>query len=346
MSEEPSITQEEVTYHLYEDELKKSRTLSDAELLQNGAEYRKGVLTPTKQQLENLKQSGVKRHTEFAMADAANDARKILFNEQEAEVFAPMSEVIAHREKLEEFRAVIQTALRPYEGIFFGEVPLRSPNDPPKFGKQLDKEWKIESKYDGIEAVTFFDLKYTPDQYGDRLDTVNMTLNSKDALSRYRGKILSPGFTFTYEAGQLSKIRTLHESAGLHYMMSNVSTGRNIFAESESYRYEDMWPNGAPTTPLEKFAQLCSFGDFYEGSIEIDLSSDKPGIRFMRGYNHEGYIKGLEVSTEYTYDTKADKFLLTLNKNSDPERTPIELSKEDFLMLIKAPLELIPTMEY
>lgn len=226
-------------------------------------------------------------------------------------------------------------------------------------GKSQHLKWFMKSPKDGQDVNYFFDLVYTPDGYGNRLDSVNVGFPDpyeyglspeKYQNQLLKGRRVAPGFAFEFEGGRLSAIKQLYPEAGLGKYFNNLDQGDDFFTPRKTNRA--YWPASETPfnekSPLQKYYALGSVAakrhNRHNLFPEIDLSDSGPMIRLKRADYEIRREKGVDPSpVEYEFEPESDSFVLA--KNTTGEDIDIKIfSKTDFLEIVRALHELLPKM--
>lgn len=182
------------------DHYNRTRTLSDAELVQGGAEYYRDILCPTPEQIEDIENTHESKEKQVG--------ELVLYSVSEALSQETTASFTNRETNLSNLHSAVSRVLEPYNGLFYDELPLTSQNKRNWRGKLKEKEravapWSVTRITNGYEVEYAFSLKYLPGESVNSLTSVDLSMFSGEHNSR---------LILHYNHGQLEKLILLRSS--------------------------------------------------------------------------------------------------------------------------------------
>lgn len=311
MHEKPNIPQEQIDHELA------TRTLSDAELIQDGAAFQNGVLKITDEQYEDLAQKG----------DTAQKLGVlVLHSPMEEEADTPSDVLEKEAMNIKNLQDEITEVLAPYVGLFADKIPAPADNPRTWRGKlknesQAVPEWQTERIVGNSEVTYDFSVRYKPGEKHNDIEDVSIDIMPKGMDKHYKEPLtLRLGYSDT----QIGLIEL--NKWNIHNQFTE-----DIFGVEEDDKGSYRWGN-----PFGGF--LDAVGEL--GDVQIKLDNTIPTILVSSRFTSD---------CEYRYNPETDNFILIGDRefgfSRDAKERPETISKDEFLRIVQGSLQLIPTIE-
>jgi hypothetical protein len=300
-----------------------TRDISNSELLRSGAKYENGALVLTDEQLENIA-NNQEDFFELPIVKVVSDA----ISDIEDSMSAPIESVVSDAENKARLSLDVSNMLVPYSSMFSDKIPPADTNERSLFGKlktqpKFVPEWTAK-RTTGNSDVTFkFTLKYIPGEEDNTVDAayIEMTNNPDNV---YADKM---AMALTYNNGRIRSIQ-----------LANINLKQQLQQDMLGMRSYP-WDSDTDNKLGVFLESACD-----SGSMEIDVSGDSPMIILNREFRQDSRYG------EYRYDPKLNVFKLSGSRKYSSLRggglSRLDtISKEEFLGILNATLELIPTKQ-
>ena len=301
-----------------------SRILSDAHLLEHGAETRNGLLDPTEQQkidaynLPSTQAGHLALHTTVEATSTDTGNTLVLHNAVEA-ASIDVEDMYEDFEARSSYLDSIYKITERYDAVFMHKVPARSADDRTIFGKLKDyvkiKPWSTERKLQRTTAKYEFDGSYEPHGTVNTLSEIKMSISN---IGEWYSKSRAPiGMRLGYNVGTLSEleleIRFRDDAVAPLDDLQHESTG-------ELYNF------------LHDYSFRSQGGKFTVkfGADEISISG-KQSSALITGAPIDGFV--------YVYDHDRDIFQMN---NGSTSHYPTTIPAQEFLGIISDTMSLIP----